>query len=102
MASRFPARVTSSTLPSHSFVTTMTRMRLILLMLPIFLMAPLLRAAEEITLATYNVELFDHHFMAHHASTQPISKDPAAREILEELRKKNDEDNWETAQVILD
>ena len=58
--------------------------------------------AEEITLATYNVELFDHHFMAHHASTQPIAKDPAAKEILEELRKKNDEDNWETAQVILD
>ena len=58
--------------------------------------------AEDITVATYNVELFDHHFMAHHASTQPIAKEPAAQEILAELRKKNDEDNWETAQVILD
>jgi endonuclease/exonuclease/phosphatase family metal-dependent hydrolase len=67
----------------------------------IFLLVPTLRA-EEITVATYNVELFDHHFMAHHASTQPIAKNPEAKDILEELRKKNDEDNWETAQVILD
>jgi endonuclease/exonuclease/phosphatase family metal-dependent hydrolase len=58
--------------------------------------------AEEFTVATYNVEVFDHHFMAHKASTQPIAKDPAAKDILDELRKKNDEDNWETAQVILD
>jgi endonuclease/exonuclease/phosphatase family metal-dependent hydrolase len=58
--------------------------------------------AEEIKVATYNIELFDKHFLAHRASTQPIGKDPAAKEILEELRKKNDEDNWETASVILD
>ena len=61
-----------------------------------------LAGAEEITVATYNVELWDHHFMAHKASTQPIGKDPAVQEILAELRKKNDEDNWETAQVIVD
>lgn len=58
--------------------------------------------AEEFTVATYNIEVFDHHFMAHRASTQPIAHDPAAKDILDELRKKNDEDNWETAQVILD
>src|SRR4029079_14518386 len=57
--------------------------------------------AEEIKVATYNVELFDKHFLAHRASTQPIGKNPEAKEILDELRKKNDEDNWETAQVIL-
>src|SRR5205807_755966 len=84
----------------NSSTTTMLRMKRAAIVL-ILLLTPTLRA-EQITLATYNVELFDHHFMAHHASTQPIAKDPAAKEILEELRKKNDEDNWETAQVILD
>ena len=72
------------------------------LFLLVLLLLPLPCGAEEITVATYNVELFDHHFMAHHASTQPIAKNPEAKEILDELRKKNDEDNWETAQVILD
>jgi endonuclease/exonuclease/phosphatase family metal-dependent hydrolase len=58
--------------------------------------------AEEIKVATYNVEVFDHHFMAHRLQNNPIAKDPVGKEILDELRKKNDEDNWETAQVILD
>src|SRR6478672_2382128 len=71
-----------------------------LLLLP-FGAFPIVRG-EEIKVATYNSELFDKHFLAHRASTQSIGKDSAAKEILEELRKKNDEDNWETAQVILD
>jgi hypothetical protein len=58
--------------------------------------------AEEITLATYNVEYFDKHFLAHHLANEPLAQDGAAKDILDELRKKNDEDNWETAQVILD
>ena len=76
-------------------------MKKLLLILAILLCARF-AAAEEIKVATYNVELFDKHFLAHRASTQPIGKNPEAKEILDELRKKNDEDNWETAQVILD
>jgi len=58
--------------------------------------------AEEITVATYNVELFDKHFLAFHHKDDPVVKSGVGKELYEELRKKNDEDNWETAQVILD
>ena len=56
---------------------------------------------EEITLGTYNVELFDKHFLAHRYAKHSATQDGVGKEILEELRKKNDEDNWETAKVIL-
>src|SRR6185369_15345802 len=58
--------------------------------------------AGEITLATYNIEYFDRHFLAHHLSTNDLVKSGPEKELFDELRKKNDEDNWETAQVILD
>jgi endonuclease/exonuclease/phosphatase family metal-dependent hydrolase len=58
--------------------------------------------AEEITLGTYNIEYFDRHFLAHRLANQPFASEGAGKEALDELRKKNDEDNWETAQVILD
>ena len=58
--------------------------------------------AEDVTLGTYNVEYFDKHFLAQHLANQPIARDATGKEALDELRKKNDEDNWETAQVILD
>jgi len=58
--------------------------------------------AGEITLATYNIEYFDRHFLAHHLSTNDLVKSGPGKELFDELRKKNDEDNWETAQVILD
>jgi endonuclease/exonuclease/phosphatase family metal-dependent hydrolase len=61
-----------------------------------------LAQAEEIKLATYNIEYFDRHFLAHRYANHPVSQDAAGKEILEELRKKNDEDNWQTAEVILD
>ena len=61
-----------------------------------------LAAASEITLATYNIEYFDRHFLAHHLSTNPVVQSGPGKELFDELRKKNDEDNWETAQVILD
>jgi hypothetical protein len=57
---------------------------------------------EELTLGTYNVEYFDSHFLAHRYAKEPIAQDPIGKQLLEELRKKNDEDNWETASVILD
>src|SRR6266496_6182834 len=87
---------------THGLASAATINRMRILTVLCLLLACAAARAEEITVATYNVELFDHHFMAHHASTQPIAKDPAAKDILDELRKKNDEDNWETAQVILD
>src|SRR5688572_23610448 len=58
--------------------------------------------AEEIKIATYNVELWGDSFKAHEASTQPINRDPAGAELLRILRRENDEDNWEVAQTILD
>lgn len=58
--------------------------------------------AEEIKVASYNIEWFNNHFMAHRLQSDPIGKSETGKEVMNELRKKNDEDNWETAQVILD
>jgi hypothetical protein len=58
--------------------------------------------AEEIKVATYNVEVWADSFKAHQASTQPIAKDPAGAELLRVLARENNEDNWEVAQMILD
>lgn len=65
-------------------------------------LAPPSSAAEEFTVATYNIERFNNQFEAHRLTTQPVGKDPANKDILDALRKANDEDKWETAQVILD
>src|SRR5688572_7926889 len=62
---------------------------------------PLARA-EEIKIATYNVELWGDSFKAHEATSRPINKDPAGAELVRILRRENDEDNWEVAQTILD
>src|SRR5687768_5038079 len=60
---------------------------------------------EVITLASYNIEHFNDHFRAHEL-TQKLPKekkdDPDIKEMLLQLRKANDEDNWEAAQVIAD
>jgi hypothetical protein len=58
--------------------------------------------AEEIKVATYNVEVWADSFKAHQASTQPIAKDPAGAELLRILARENNEDNWEVSQMILD
>lgn len=63
---------------------------------------PALARAEEIKIATYNVEWWSDSFAAHAATTQPINRDPAGKELVRILRRENDEDNWEVAQVILD
>ena len=67
--------------------------------------APARGEDEVVTLASYNVEHFNSHFYAHEL-TQKLSKekkdDADAKEMLFQLRKANDEDNWETAQVITD
>lgn len=75
--------------------------------LAVFLLVAVVRGAgsETITLATYNVEHFNDHFYAHQL-TQKLTKekkeDPDIKEMLYQLRKMNDEDNWETALVITD
>lgn len=61
--------------------------------------------AETVTLATYNVEHFEGHFRAHRLSKElPDARktDPLVKDLLEEERRQNDEDNWEVAQVITD
>ena len=58
--------------------------------------------AEEIKVATYNVEVWADSFKAHQAATQPIAKDPAGAALLRILARENNEDNWEVAQMILD
>jgi hypothetical protein len=78
-------------------------MRSVTLLTIVFLfVAGVAARAEEVKIATYNVELWDESFSAHAASTQPIAKDPAGAELLRTLRRENDEDNWEVAQTILD
>jgi endonuclease/exonuclease/phosphatase family metal-dependent hydrolase len=66
------------------------------------LCVPLAAAAQTITVATYNVEHFADHFEAHRLSTQPIARDEQTKPLVDALRKSNDENNWEVAQVILD
>jgi hypothetical protein len=80
-----------------------------LLILGVVLTLTPLARGETITVATYNIENFDEHFLARRvAEAKPGNKitDPAIRELvadmLTELRNANDEDNWESAQVILD
>jgi hypothetical protein len=65
--------------------------------------------AETITVATYNIENFKEHFLARRVAEEKVVnkiKDEEVRktvaDMLAELRNANDEDNWETAQVILD
>lgn len=55
-------------------------------------------AAEQITLATYNIENFQENFLANRSATTQPSGGP----LLDAVRRANDEDNWEIAQVILD
>jgi hypothetical protein len=68
----------------------------------VVLFAASVAPAEEIKIATYNVEVWNDSFAAHAATSQPIAKDPAGADLLRILRRENDEDNWEVAQTILD
>ncbi|HEY7088201.1 MAG TPA: endonuclease/exonuclease/phosphatase family protein [Tepidisphaeraceae bacterium] len=83
-------------------------MKCIPVVIAIALLTQLIPAAraEDITVATYNVENFRQHFLAHKLSTSRPSwlprNDPQATEMLDELRSANDKDNWEVSQVILD
>ena len=70
----------------------MKRFTMVLLIL--FGFATILRG-EEITVATYNIELFHQHFAA---TTRPTGD----RELAARLRADADKDNWMVSQVILD
>jgi endonuclease/exonuclease/phosphatase family metal-dependent hydrolase len=87
----------------HSFDYTLKPMKRILIVI-LLLAAPL--PAEDITVATYNIENFRQHFLAHRLATSRPSwmprGNPEVTQLLDELRYANEEDNWEVAQVILD
>src|SRR5215218_2200289 len=97
MARESPQRDNSATINPRGFMKSVISLTVAIL----FTCGGVARAAD-ITVATYNVENFNNHFEAHRLTTQPIAKDPVGKEIVAEMRKTNDEDNWEVAQVILD
>ena len=80
----------------------MTTHTLFLVLLAAVLLLPLPGRGEDITVASWNIENWNTHFEAHRASTRPIAENPEVKDILTDLRKANDEDNWEAAQVMLD
>jgi hypothetical protein len=59
---------------------------------------------EDITVGTYNVDMFHDHFLAHKIATSRPSwiNTPDGKEIMDDERHHNDVDNWELASVILD
>jgi endonuclease/exonuclease/phosphatase family metal-dependent hydrolase len=75
-----------------------------LLLLPLLLAGASLASAQQIRVATYNVENFREHFVGHALSQKPPMDNPPPQivELLENERRQNNEDNWEVAQVILD
>ena len=86
--------------------------RICTLLLTIGLLAALVNA-ETIRITTYNVERFNNNFMGQHLTTQKFEKKieasdvkddtkELAKEAVEYIKHKNDEDNWEVAQTILD
>jgi len=61
-------------------------------------------AAENIRVATWNIENFSEHFTGHRLTTRPVMENPPPEitALIENERRQNNEDNWEVAQVILD
>lgn len=62
-------------------------------------------ADEVVTVATYNIEHLQSHFQAFEINkklTKEQKADPVIAALLDAVRKANDEDNWEAAQVITD
>src|SRR5688500_10810445 len=58
-------------------------------------------AAETITVATYNIEHFEDHFEGFEQSKRPeAKKEGLVKDLVDALRRSNDEDNWEVARVI--
>jgi endonuclease/exonuclease/phosphatase family metal-dependent hydrolase len=57
-----------------------------------------------LSLATYNIEHFDAHFAGFHlekrAATRPA--DPEMKDLIDDIKRWNNENQWEIAQVFLD
>jgi hypothetical protein len=68
------------------------------------LMISIAARGEEITVGTYNIDMFHDHFLAHKIATSRPSwiNSPDGKEIMEDERHNNDVENWEVALVILD
>ena len=63
-------------------------------------LAPSARA-ETIRFTTYNIENWSTHFLAHrYQKDLKAKKDTPLDQVMADERKANDEDNWQTAQVI--
>jgi endonuclease/exonuclease/phosphatase family metal-dependent hydrolase len=58
-------------------------------------------ADPTITIATYNIENWKDHFVGHKMSQAPTTQ-RLDRELINQERRQNDEDNWEIAMVISD
>src|SRR5215207_3939091 len=59
--------------------------------------------AETFTVATYNIEHFESQFEAFRLSKTPeATGSELVKQLLEEEKRQNEEDQWEVAQVILD
>lgn len=57
--------------------------------------------AEKIRFTTNNIENWSTHFLAHrYQKDLKAKKDSPLDQVMEDERKANDEDNWQTAQVI--
>jgi len=60
-------------------------------------------SAETVTITTYNVEHFNDHFEGRRLTTRKVAKESdEAKEMVDAIKKANDEDNWEVAETILD
>lgn len=65
---------------------------------------------ETVTVATYNVEAFNDHFLSHRltgkglrtALPDELRANPQIKELLDSERKSNDRENWLVSTVILD
>src|SRR5687767_1120287 len=80
----------------------------ILILAVVALLAAQLQA-ETIRITTYNVEHFNNNFMASRLTAEKFQAKADTDEekeyfksVQEYVKKKNDEDNWEVAQTILD
>jgi endonuclease/exonuclease/phosphatase family metal-dependent hydrolase len=70
----------------------------------VFVAVPAALQAQEITLVSYNIENFAQHFRAHRhrdvAATQ--AADSLLRQLLDDERAQNEEDQWEISKVLKD
>lgn len=72
-----------------------------MVVLIVLLLVPGLRA-ENIRVATYNVENWNQHFEGFRQSQANKDPTPEQKEQILDRRGKDDEDNWEVAETILD